>query len=110
MNAAASTPHPLLQRRSSGVLLHLTSLPGPHGCGDLGAGARHFVDWLAAAGQSCAEQHENKILTVGQFREATGISRHAVMPVLEFFDRVGFTTRHQDGRRIRVPPETIFTA
>ena len=37
--------------RSSGVLLHPTSLPSPHGSGDLGAGAYHFVDWLQAAGQ-----------------------------------------------------------
>lgn len=37
--------------RASGVLLHPTSLPGPHGTGDLGADARHFVDWLVAAGQ-----------------------------------------------------------
>ena len=34
--------------RRSGVLLHVTSLPG----GRLGAEARAFVDWLAAAGQS----------------------------------------------------------
>lgn len=38
-------------RRRSGILLHLTSLPGPHGIGDFGPGAFHFVDWLAAAGQ-----------------------------------------------------------
>jgi len=44
--------HPLLTRRSSGVLLHLTSLPGRHGSGDLGVAARHFVDWLALAGQT----------------------------------------------------------
>jgi 4-alpha-glucanotransferase len=37
--------------RSSGILLHPTSLFGPHGIGDLGAAAREFVDWLAAAGQ-----------------------------------------------------------
>jgi 4-alpha-glucanotransferase len=37
--------------RSSGVLLHPTSLPGPHGSGDLGPSARHFVDWLAVGGQ-----------------------------------------------------------
>ena len=37
--------------RASGVLLHPTSLPGPHGSGDFGAAAYHFVDWLAAAGQ-----------------------------------------------------------
>jgi 4-alpha-glucanotransferase len=35
-------------RRSSGVQLHLTSLPG----GRLGPPARAFVDWLAEAGQS----------------------------------------------------------
>ena len=45
-------PHDILARRSSGVLLHITSLPGPNGSGDLGASARHFVDWLASAGQS----------------------------------------------------------
>jgi 4-alpha-glucanotransferase len=39
-------------QRQAGVVLHFTSLPGPHGCGDLGAPARRFVDWLASAGQS----------------------------------------------------------
>jgi 4-alpha-glucanotransferase len=38
--------------RASGILLHPTSLPGPHGCGDFGLGAYRFVDWLAGAGQS----------------------------------------------------------
>src|SRR5512140_2217807 len=42
----------LFDTRSSGVLLHPTSLPGPDGCGDFGAAAYHFVDWLATAGQS----------------------------------------------------------
>lgn len=41
-----------LQQRRSGVVLHITSLPGPHGVGDLGAAARRWVDWLAAAGQT----------------------------------------------------------
>jgi 4-alpha-glucanotransferase len=41
-----------LSRRRSGVVVHLTSLPGPHGLGDLGDDARRFVDWLAACGQS----------------------------------------------------------
>src|SRR5436305_12448926 len=39
---------PMLRERSSGVLLHPTSLPG----GRLGEEAYRFVDWLAAAGQS----------------------------------------------------------
>lgn len=37
--------------RESGILLHPTSLPGPHGIGDFGPSAFRFVDWLAAAGQ-----------------------------------------------------------
>lgn len=38
--------------RSSGILLHPTSLPSPWGIGDLGAPACRCVDWLAEAGQS----------------------------------------------------------
>ena len=38
--------------RASGVLLHPTSLPGPHGSGDFGPAAYHFVDWLVAARQT----------------------------------------------------------
>ena len=41
-----------LTQRRAGVLLHITSLPGPHGIGDLGPEAYHFVEWLASAGQS----------------------------------------------------------
>jgi len=37
--------------RCSGILLHPTSLPGPHGVGDLGREAHRFVDFLARAGQ-----------------------------------------------------------
>jgi 4-alpha-glucanotransferase len=37
--------------RSSGVMLHVTSLPGPHGIGDFGPDAWRFVDWLASAKQ-----------------------------------------------------------
>lgn len=38
--------------RQSGILLHITSLPGPEGCGTLGQEAREFVDFLAQAGMS----------------------------------------------------------
>jgi 4-alpha-glucanotransferase len=42
----------VLQSRSAGVLLHITSLPGPHGIGDFGPDAYRFIDWLQATGQS----------------------------------------------------------
>ncbi|HEY4230032.1 MAG TPA: 4-alpha-glucanotransferase [Thermoanaerobaculia bacterium] len=38
--------------RSSGILLHPTSLPGPFGIGDLGPEAEKFLGWAAAAGQT----------------------------------------------------------
>ncbi len=38
--------------RQSGILMHITSLPGPYGIGTMGAHARAFVDFLESAGQS----------------------------------------------------------
>jgi 4-alpha-glucanotransferase len=43
---------PSLKDRRSGLLLHLSSLPGPYYCGDLGQAAYRFADLLAAGGQS----------------------------------------------------------
>ncbi len=37
--------------RSSGILMHITSLPSPYGIGTLGKAAFQFVDFLQAAGQ-----------------------------------------------------------
>jgi 4-alpha-glucanotransferase len=45
-----STPPKKTFPRAAGVLLHPTSLPSRHGIGDVGAGARAFLDWLHAAG------------------------------------------------------------
>ncbi len=42
-------------RRTSGILLHPTSLPGRYGIGELGAEARAFVDFLEGAGQGLWE-------------------------------------------------------
>jgi 4-alpha-glucanotransferase len=47
-------------RRLSGILLHPTSLPGPFGIGDLGAGAYHFVRFLRDS-----RQHVWQMLPLG---------------------------------------------
>jgi len=39
--------------RESGILMHITSLPGPYGVGTMGKHAFAFVDFLEAAGQHC---------------------------------------------------------
>ena len=41
-----------LERRACGVLLHPSSLPGPHGSGDLGPQAHAFARFLRDAGQT----------------------------------------------------------
>ena len=38
--------------RSSGILMHITSLPGPYGVGTMGKQAYAFIDFLKKAGQS----------------------------------------------------------
>lgn len=38
--------------RKSGILMHISSLPGPFGIGTMGKTAYEFVDFLCAAGQS----------------------------------------------------------
>ncbi|MFO8066964.1 MAG: 4-alpha-glucanotransferase, partial [Bacteroidales bacterium] len=37
--------------RSSGILLHITSLPGKYGIGTMGKNAYEFVDFLVESGQ-----------------------------------------------------------
>ncbi len=41
-----------LNKRSSGILLHITSLPSLYGIGDLGSGAYQFVDFLKESKQA----------------------------------------------------------
>src|SRR4051812_2057494 len=38
--------------RSSGLLLHPTSLPGPYGIGEIGPSAFEFIDYAVEAGQT----------------------------------------------------------
>ena len=49
-----------MYQRSSGLLCHITSLPGPHGIGGLGDEAFRFIDVLRSA-----EQHLWQVLPLG---------------------------------------------
>ncbi len=77
--------------RSSGVLLHPTSLPGRYGVGDLGEWAYHFVDWLHEAGQTIWQ-----VLPLGPTSYGDSpyqsLSTFAGNPLLISFDRLA-----QDG-------------
>ena len=49
---AESRPAFAFDRRASGLLMHVTSLPGPHGSGDLSIEAAKFIDFCRDAGQT----------------------------------------------------------
>jgi 4-alpha-glucanotransferase len=73
--------------RSSGVLLHPTSLPGPYGLGDLGEWAFRFVDVLAAN-----HQRAWQVLPLGPTSYGDSpyqcLSAFAGNPLLISFDRL----------------------
>ncbi len=56
---------------------------------------------LTARARRVAAAHPEGLLTVGRFREATGIGRNMTMPVLTYFDAQGLTVRVADGRLMR---------
>ena len=62
-------------KRSSGILLHISSLPSPYGIGTLGREARAFADFLKKAGQSYWQ-----VLPVGQ----TGYGNSPYQPFSTF--------------------------
>ncbi len=43
----------MLKQRSSGILMHITSVPSEFGIGDFGPTTYQFVDFLKQAGQNC---------------------------------------------------------
>src|ERR1051325_11442846 len=51
-SVSMTTSPPNLRSRTSGVLVHPSSLPGPAGIGDLGAPAVRFAEALASARQT----------------------------------------------------------
>jgi 4-alpha-glucanotransferase len=83
--------------RTSGVQLHLTSLPD----GRLGASARHFVDWLAAAGQSWwqvlplgpPDRHRSPYKAASAFAAWRGLLAEPDAPVSPS-EREAFRERH----------------
>lgn len=59
-------------KRSSGILMHISSLPSPYGIGDLGATAYRFVDFLRESGH-----HYWQILPINSTVESMGHSPYS---------------------------------
>ncbi|MBA3767005.1 MAG: 4-alpha-glucanotransferase [Acidobacteria bacterium] len=108
--------------RSSGILLHPTSLPGRFGVGDLGPEAYRFADFLTAAGQSlwqvlplgptgygdspyaCFSAFAGNTLLISPERlaEERLVERDELSPRTEFAegDRVDFNRAHEFKERL----------
>jgi 4-alpha-glucanotransferase len=96
-------------RRSSGVLLHPTSLPGGYGIGDLGPAALEFVDLLAVA-----KQRLWQVLPLGPTGYGDSpyqcFSAFAGNPLLISPDRLiddGLLTAADVGAAFRRPTDTV---
>ena len=63
---------------------------------------------LALRAQTLAQADEHRRLNVKTYRETTGISRHLSLPLVEFFDHIGFTKRDPEGRKIRRDAREMF--
>lgn len=75
----------------SGILLHITSLPGGHGIGDLGPSARQHADWMKRAGLDAWQVLP--ITPIGEGNSPySGRSAFAIEPLLLSLDDL-----HTDG-------------
>ncbi len=68
---------------------------------------RH-VHALAQAAQQLAQADPHQRINVKDLRESLGLSRHLSLPLVEFFDQVGFTKRDPEGRKIRRDATEMF--
>ena len=66
------------------------------------------VESLAKIALSISKTNQNGWIDVRAFRDQAGIGRNLAIEVLEYFDKLGFTHRTQDGRKVIKPMEDIF--
>jgi 4-alpha-glucanotransferase len=75
--------------RSCGILLHITSLPSPHGVGDLGDEAYRFADFLAEAGINVWQVlPPNPVTAAHSFSPYRSNSAFALNPLLISLDKM----------------------
>ena len=97
------------QRKTSGILLHVTSLPGGYGIGDLGPEAYEFVDELAKANQSYWQVLPLNPPTIGLCPYSCG-SAFAGNPLLispEMLFRDGLLARKELSEAPKFPSQRI---
>ncbi|MGI9265252.1 MAG: selenocysteine-specific translation elongation factor [Gammaproteobacteria bacterium] len=67
-----------------------------------------YLARLGYAAEALAENTAEGFFTVGEYCEQTKTGRNFAIDLLEYFDRLGFTERVGNNRRIRRPAATVF--
>lgn len=100
--------------RASGILLHPSSLPGPHGSGDLGPMAHRFAEFLAKAGQRWWQMLPISPLGGGDspYDSPSSFAGNPLLVSLEELARDGLLEAHELGApyRLREAPRCLFGA
>ena len=63
---------------------------------------------LAEIAEDLAAEASEDLFDARAYRDRSGVGRNLTIEVLEYFDRVGFTRRSQDGRRVLRPAIEVF--
>jgi selenocysteine-specific elongation factor len=90
------------------VLQRLARMGQVHAVGDEYFIQTQHVLKLALVAKELADRDPNRRLNVKALRDATGMSRHLSVPLVEFFDKIGYTHRDEVGRHIRRDPHRMF--
>ncbi|MDD3374148.1 MAG: 4-alpha-glucanotransferase [Candidatus Omnitrophica bacterium] len=87
-----------MSKRKSGVLLHITSLPSPHGIGDFGSGAYQFADFLKNSKQSYWQvlplNPTDIALSNSPYSSCSAFAGNVLLISPEFLIRDGFLTQN----------------
>ena len=78
-------------------------------------GAEYFIQTqhlraLAVHAHTLAEADAHKRLNLKDLREASGISRHLSVPLVEYFDQIGLTKRDPSGPQLPPRPDATCSA
>ena len=61
----------------------------------------HKEDYERAKKAFARIAHEKQVVTLGEFRESIGCSRRVAVPILEHFDKTGYTRKIEEGRVLK---------
>jgi 4-alpha-glucanotransferase len=101
----------MLRRRSSGILLHVTSVPSRYGIGDFGPAAYTFADFLRAAGQNYWQilplNHTTAKMGYSPYNCFSAFAGNPLLISPDLLHQEGLLTKKEVQDPPRFPPDTV---